>query len=184
MNKTVFSWLLLLATAVFFQACRDEDPPLPENEPELVTTVELQFTNTADPSDQVTALFSDPDGIGGNPPVRFDTIRLGAGKTYHCQVTLSDASKNPPHDLTHEVEEEADDHQFYYLPSGVEVVITYEDVDSKGRPLGLHTLWQCGAASSGTVTVILKHKPGLKGDNDPPTVGDTDMELAFRTELQ
>ncbi|MCS6991755.1 MAG: hypothetical protein NZL95_07825 [Chitinophagales bacterium] len=171
-----FAVILLFLIAV---ACRDENPPPPAHPSEVITTVQLKFSSVDDPSEEFWVVFSDPDGIGGNPPVRFDSIRLKSTKTYECEITLIDESHTPAHDLTHEIEQEADDHQFYFLPSGVDVVVTYADADSKGRPIGLKSLWQCGAAGQGTMTLILKHKPGLKGDSDPPTVGDTDIEVAF-----
>lgn len=174
---------LLLFVLTLVSACRDEDPPPPHNEGELITTLMLTLTNSANPADVVNVVFSDPDGVGGNPPTRFDTIGLKAGTVYHCTLELLDESKEPPVDISHEIEHEATDHQFYYLVNGLDLTIAYDDADPQGRPLGLHSVWQAGAAGSGTVTVMLKHKPGIKGDNDPPTVGDTDVEVTFVTRL-
>jgi hypothetical protein len=138
---------------------------------------EVGTTNT------VTATFRDPDGEGGNAPVKFDEIVLKPNAVYNTTITLLDESKTPAEDITEEIEEEADDHQFFYTPTaGLNVTIAYEDKDSKQLPLGLKTKMTTGAASTGKLKVTLKHQAGTKNNNI--NTGETDVELDFTTKVQ
>jgi hypothetical protein len=176
--------LLLIGGCLFiFSSCKNEDPPPPGNEVELITTLTLTLTDSADANNVVVAIFSDPDGVGGNGPTLFDDLDLEAGKTYYATVLLLDESKDPAENITEEVEEEGADHQFYYLVDGADITVEYDDADENGRPIGIASIWRTGAAGEGNVTVVLKHKPGEKGDNDPVQTGDTDIEVEFHTHV-
>ena len=110
---------------------------------------------------------------------------LAPNKQYNCTVQVLDESKSPAVDITTEVIAEANDHQFYYEPTGVNITVTGLNTDPNGRPLGVTSRWNCGAVSGpGTVKVTLKHKPGAKGSNDPVTVGETDIEVTFAARIQ
>ncbi len=78
-------------------------------------------------------------------------------------------------DITEEIEEEAEDHQFFFAftdevftsPAGdgnednFDDPINYNDMDLNMRPVGLSTDWEtdCGEeAIEGTFKVILKHQ--------------------------
>jgi len=52
---------------------------------------------------------------------------------------LKDETKNPVEDITEEVKEEAEGHQFFYTPQGAltgRVTVTITDKDSKNPPGG------------------------------------------------
>ena len=75
--------VIIVATVLFISGCSDNNvinPPNP-NEEELITTVILNFLNLTT-GQTLTFEFDDPDGEGGNPPVRFDSIRLANNSTY------------------------------------------------------------------------------------------------------
>ena len=55
-------YTLLLGGALLTSCSDDDEAPEPENVVEVFTDVTLIFTNTADPSDVVTARAKDPDG--------------------------------------------------------------------------------------------------------------------------
>jgi hypothetical protein len=76
---------------------------------------------------------------------------LAANKTYNVAVELLDESKTPATDITAEVESEAGDHQFYYVPATVNVTVNSLNNDANGLPLGTRCNWVTGAASAGTV---------------------------------
>lgn len=178
--KTVSIITLLLITLTVFNACKKDDPK-PENPEELITTVKLLFTDSANAGNTATATFADPDGAGGNNPTTFDTIRLQANKTYYTQILLLDESKSPVDTISNEVEEENDEHLFNFSSTaGITIAIT--DFDVNALPVGLSSKWKTGAAANGNTTVILKHQPGIKtGD---PALGETDVEVVFPTRVQ
>jgi len=173
--------LLLMAGAI--TGCEEANPP-PINEEELITTMTLTFTDSANSSNVITATFRDTDGDGGNGPTQFDTIRLGAGKTYFTEITLLDETKTPAGVISEDVLEEANDHHFFFHTSGANITATYEDWDTNSPPLplGLSTKWVTGAASNGTTHVILKHQPEVKDGTEVP--GETDIDVTFVTQIQ
>jgi hypothetical protein len=59
---------------------------------------------------------------------------------------------------------------------GADLDITRTDSDGEFE-VGLESLWEAGATSSGTVMVTLKHQPGVK--DGTCEVGDTDVEVVF-----
>ncbi|KYP16482.1 hypothetical protein, partial [Flavihumibacter sp. CACIAM 22H1] len=155
----------------------------PGNEEELITTVVLSFQEIGT-TDAFNVVFRDTDGEGGNPPTSFDEIVLKPNADYTCSISLLNESVSPVENITDEIEEEADDHEFFLLPAGANISITRTDVDSKNLPVGLNSTWETGAASTGTVRVVLKHKPGSKAAGDAVTKGETDIDLNFTAKVQ
>lgn len=180
--------------ALTFVACEDDDddddPPQNNNEEELITDLNVSFVNQAT-DDTVTFSFSDPDGPGGNPP-SIDDIKLEAGIDYDVFITVADAS-NPDdvEDITQEIEEEDDEHQFFFIrENGAEnvVQISYDpnDVDDDGNPIGLFSLWETLQPTSGgeQVRIVLRHLPDKDGagvaDGDISNAGgETDIDVTF-----
>ncbi|MDZ4071344.1 MAG: hypothetical protein U1C70_05925 [Sediminibacterium sp.] len=183
--KKQLSYLMVALLMVTFVAtgCK-KDPQKPENEEELITTLRLTFTEVGGTATS-TVTFKDADGPGGNAPTQNEQIILAPNKQYNCTVQVLDESKSPAKDITIEINAEANDHQFYFQPNGVNITINGLNTDPNGRPLGVTSRWNCGAVSGpGTVKVTLKHKPGSKGSNDPVTVGETDIEVNFVARIQ
>lgn len=179
-------WVKLLSgfglLALTLAGCsKDKDEVV--NEEELITTVSLRFQEVGT-ANSFVATFRDTDGEGGNPPSTFDEIVLKPNADYSCTVELLNESVSPADNITVEVREEADDHEFYFIPAGTNITINKVDLDSKNLPVGLSSTWQTGAASTGTVRVVLKHKPGTKAAGDPVTRGETDVDLNFTTKVQ
>ena len=183
-------FLLLLALSI--TACRKEKPTAPPSggqpvEQELITTLILHF-HSMDSSEHKMFTFRDLDGEGGQPPT-IDVEQLTAGTVYHVHVEVLDESQTPVMDITQEIEEEGDHHQFFYHVSGVGITIAYDDEDEYGLPIGLRTLWMVGDAGSGTVVVSLRHDPDKLapgvGDGDITNAGgDTDIEVDFPVTVQ
>jgi len=130
--------------------------------------------------------FKDLDGEGGAAPVKFDDIVLQKNIPYICEVTVLNESVSPADDITKEIKAEANDHQFYFVPSSSNLLtISNYDTDTQGLPLGLSSFWVTGLnPGTGTVKVVLKHKPGTKAANDLINKGDTDIELNFKLIIQ
>ena len=178
--KKFFLGFTALALVTGFSACKD-DNPAPENPEELITTLKLTFTDSANTANTFTVTFADPDGPGGNAPTTYDSIALQTNKTYLVSAQLLNESVSPAEDITLEVEEEKDDHLFGYS-STANVNITTTDLDNNNLPLGIQTKWKTTTASVGNTTVVLKHQPGIKtGDI---ALGETDVEVVFYTAIQ
>jgi len=98
-------------------------------------------------------------------------------------------------DIGAEIEEEADEHQFFFAfsndafanPTGdgnidnASDAINYNDSDENGNPLGMNTSWETSssALSGGSFTVRLQHQPGVKTASSGANDGDSDFDLTF-----
>jgi hypothetical protein len=183
-NKNLMM-VLLVGAAIFMKSCKKEtiDP----NEGELITTVRLKLTNTFSSSiNPLVYEFKDLDGEGGAAPVKFDDIVLQKNIPYICEVTVLNESVSPADDITKEIKAEANDHQFYFVPSSSNLLtVSNYDTDAQGLPLGLSSFWVTGLnPGTGTLRLVLKHKPGTKAANDLINKGDTDIELNFKLIIQ
>jgi len=138
MKKQIITVATLIATiAMFNQGCKPKEVA-PPNETELITTVKLSFTDSANTSDKITFAFIDIDGAGGNAPSQFDSIKLAPNKTYNVQIVLLDESKTPADSISNEVLKEGVDHQFFInIGAGLNIVASYQDLDANSNPIGL-----------------------------------------------
>jgi len=177
--------LLSLPTVVFLSSC-DNDDPEPENEEELITTVTLSLV-PAGGGITASFTFTDIDGPGGADPT-VTTDNLQANTTYMASVQFLNELDNE--DITAEVEEEDEEHQvFYQVSSGLNLTFSYQDMDANNNPLGLATEMTTGDASSGTLTVILRHEPdkdasGVADGDIANAGGETDIEVEFDVTIQ
>jgi hypothetical protein len=173
------------AIALVFSACDKEDV-VENNDNEVITTMELHFMEQGT-SNSLIYTFNDADGPGGANPT-IDVIRLAPNKVYNVEVVLLDRTKNPVDTITAEVEEEADDHRFYYEPStGANITVTNLDNDNNGLPVGINSRWTTTGAANGQITVTLRHyESGGKAQNDPvnSTKSSTDAVAVFTTSVQ
>jgi hypothetical protein len=186
MKKNVLFSAVLLFFVFVMNSCK-KDPVVDPNEGELITTVRLKLTNTLSSSiNPLVYEFKDLDGEGGAAPVKFDDIVLQKNIPYICEVTVLNESVSPADDITKEIKAEANDHQFYFVPSSSNLLtVSNLDTDTQGLPLGLSSFWVTGLnPGTGTVRVVLKHKPGTKAANDLINKGDTDIELNFKLIIQ
>jgi len=186
-KKILKSTLTLLLFIVFFMSCKKDDDQvtLPQpilNSPELITSMVLQFTDSANATNIIKAEFRDPDGPGGKPASKFDTIKLASNRTYLVKLMLLDETKNPTDTVSDEIWEERNDHQFFFMHSVTNISTSYLDFDTNGLPLGLSTKWRTKNAGSATSQIILKHQAGIK--NGTQNIGDTDVDILFQSKIQ
>jgi hypothetical protein len=193
-------YTLLLGGALLTSCEEDVEAPDEENEVEVITDVTLIFTNTADATDEVTASAEDPDGAGVQELEIQDEITLTSGATYTLTYEiLNGLDPSDVEDIGEEIEEEDDEHQFFYSftdsafsdPTGDGNVddasdpINYEDSDDDGNPVGLETTWTAGdPLTGGTFTTILKHQPDVKTATSGSNDGETDFNLEFVLNIQ
>jgi hypothetical protein len=179
-------WALPLFSILFFTACEKEDPVIP-NEEELITT--LVYTLTPEGGgNPVVFSFQDLDGDGGDAPVIVNGT-LAANTTYAGALSLLNETETPAESISEEVEEEADEHQFFFSVSGVDATVSYADADGNGNPIGLASTVVAGAVSSGTLIITLRHEPaksasGVSDGDITNAGGETDIEVTFDVTVQ
>jgi hypothetical protein len=175
---------LAAAVAIGFTSCKKDDPETPDHgddhEEELITTLIYTLTSA---NDTAVFTFRDVDGDGGNPPEITEDSLL-ANTMYTGSVTLLNESETPAEDITEEIEEEAEEHQFFYQLSGTNVTIAYDDVDADGNPVGLLTTVQADSSGHNNLTVTLRHEPnkdaaGVSDGDITNAGGETDIEVMF-----
>ncbi len=180
---------LLFITLITLTACSNNDDSHPVNEEELITKATLVFKSTTT-NDEIVLTFEDLDGDGPDDPTYTSEGFFDVNQIYNGEITLS----NPlidSEDINEEIQEEAEDHQFFYIPSnGFSGVFEYLDFDKNGNPLGLKFRFTPDPESqNGKLTLILKHLPsknaeGVAEGNVANSGGSTDLEIHFPVFLE
>lgn len=189
---------LLLFVGLMVSCSDDDDNPGPEEEEEFIDEVILTFTPEDSENDVVTARWFDADGDGAGDGEVTQGIALVEGVTYTMTMELNNTAAGES--ITEEIEEEADEHQFFFGftndvfsdPSGDGNIdnrndpLNYVDFDGNGNPVGLETMWTAGGHTdaSGNFRVILKHQPDLKTDESDASVGGTDLDITFPIDIE
>lgn len=169
----------IAALALIIAACDstkpDEEGP---GEEELITRVVLTLVGTGGASD-VTATATSDSGVGSGVGLQVETLALEAGATYTATIELFNDEEGE--DITEEVDEERDEHQFFYTVSGgLAGLVAFDitDTDSNNLPVGLEftVTVDAGAAGDGSVRIQLGHYDDAPKDG--VTVSDeTDLDF-------
>lgn len=186
MKKLSTIWLMsAFAVLTTLISCGDNDPVIP-NEEELITTVHYTLTPEGGGSDVVLS-WIDIDG-DGNGNIVGGT--LAANTNYIGTISLLNESETPSENITLEVEEEAEDHQFFFeVESGLNATISYDDSDANNNPIGIMTKLSTGDASIGIIDLILRHQPdksaaNVKAGDKTNAGGSTDVEISLSVVIQ
>lgn len=193
----------VLALVLTLSGCGED--PEKEDTPELITKATLTFTPSGG-GNTVVVTATDPDADGVQDIAVDGPINLAVNKTYTLSIELINglASPNSPeYDITEEVEEEGDEHMFFFgwtnnvfsNPTGNGNIDNRNDavnytggsnsVDVNNLPLGLTTTWTTSqAAASGTFRVLLKHQPETKSRTSDSNTGETDLDITFTLNVQ
>ena len=171
----------LLASALVFASCSDDDnTPDEVNEEEVITTLTVTLDSG---TDQIVLQYQDLDGEGSDPAEITVSGTLSANTVYDGSIVLLNEIEGE--NITEEVEEEADEHQFFYtVGSGLNVTTDYNDADSMGNPVGLSFILSTLDASSGALTFTLRHEPNKPNDGLETAGGETDIEVTFDVTVQ
>ncbi|MDF2158083.1 hypothetical protein [Algoriphagus sp. CAU 1675] len=193
------SVIALLSLSFGFLSCESEDPVM-ENEGEVITDVNLNFTELDDSGNPVGLTFtfnaSDSEGIeiGGSPVVQ--TVTLTKGKTYRMEIEVKNTIENE--DITEEILEEAAEHQFYFLGTafvGSSAPLTYIYDDESGELIGVRgivTVEEFPGFNNAEMRIVLRHDldknyPGADDPNFENFVlagGETDLDIRFPLVLE
>jgi hypothetical protein len=197
MKGILFACLISLA---ILTGC-DPDDPQKEDVPELITKITLSFQPSGGGA-AVIASATDPDGMGIQPIEVDGSIDLAANTSYILSVQMINQLANPSdplYNVTDEVEEEGDEHLFFFSwtnnvfsdPSGDGNIdsrsddMNYEDEDVNGLPIGLSTSWTTtDVVAAGTFRMVLKHQPDIKSAESSSTTGETDLDIHFTINVQ
>ena len=180
--KNIKFLTLALISILSFNACSSDDDtlPTPVNEEEIITTVNVTLTPQGTEGTVITLQKQDLDGDGPNAPTFNVSGDLIAGVIYDGTIELLNETDNPAEDITEEVEEESDDHQFFYtLNGGLDLTTTYTNFDNDGNNLGTEFILEAGAVSNGTLTFTLRHEPTKPNTGLSDAGGETDVEATF-----
>lgn len=183
--RNLKSLSIILFSGLLFTACSDDDnAPVPVNEEEIITTLTVTLAPNGG-GDAITLQTRDLDGDGPNAPVVEVSGNLEAAATYNGSIVLLNETVTPAEDITEEVEEEADEHQFFYtIGGGLDVTTEYANFDGNGNPLGTAFTLTAGAASSGTLTFTLRHEPTKPNTGLSDAGGETDLETTFNVTVE
>jgi hypothetical protein len=181
-------YLPILFAALLFTSCKKDEEIEPTDDNELITRVELKFTDVASKS-TLTFTFQDKDGDPKTAPEKFDKIALTKGATYTMAIGVYDDTKSPVKDITEEIMEESDVHLFVFKTTPASLLTTtIQDKDKNGLPIGLDTkVLASSTASTGKFNVVLKHQPelnGVKVKTGQEAGGSTDIDLLFDVEIK
>jgi hypothetical protein len=182
---------LFAVLAMGFASCESDDP-VPENDGELITDVTLTFQEL-DGGNLVGTPFSakasDPEGIEVGATPTIETVTLAKGKNYRMTITVTNSIAGE--DITAEILEESDEHQFFFLGTaftGNILTVTYDD--PSGELLGLQnelTVSSSPGANNTQMRVLLRHDldksyPGATNpnfQNYEQAGGETDLDITF-----
>lgn len=151
-------------------------------EEELITRVRATLTSSQAPQTVVEA--SDPDGDGAN--LTIGTLTLKAGVTYSGVIEVFDDVNGE--DIGAEISEEANEHQFFFIPGGTDVSrlsVAATDSDSNGLPVGLTftLVTSAGGAGQASLQVILSHFDDAPKDGVNQS-DETDIDITFPVVIQ
>jgi len=176
--------------AIAFTACsNDDDNPQPVNEEEVITTLTATLTPVGGGT-AITMQTRDVDGDGPNDPVISVSGDLAINTTYNGSIELLNETESPAELMTEEVEEEDDEHQFFFQATNSIATFGYSDMDDDNNPIGLKfTVTTAATAGNGTITVTLRHEPnknadGVSDGNITNAGGETDIQAVFPVTLQ
>ncbi|CAI8277968.1 MAG: Uncharacterised protein [Polaribacter sp. SA4-10] len=186
-TKTIKNLALVLFVATVFTACSDDDPEV-VNEEELITTL----TATLTPSGGGTEIILksvDLDGDGPNAPVITVSANLTANTDYTGVLKIENETESPAEDITVEVLEEDEEHQFFFTPTNNVATVTYNDMDGNGNPIGVRFILTTTTAASGNLTITLRHEPvktasGVNSGDITNAGGETDVQAVFPVTVQ
>lgn len=171
----------IAAIALIFSSCEKDHSGHVHNDEEVMTT--LTYTLTAENADTVALKFLDLDGEGGTEPT-ITGGTLKANTIYTGTIEILNESESPAEDITKEILEEDEGHQFFFISTIDGLSVTYTDQDGNGNPIGQTNSLSAGAAGSGNLTVTLKHEPnktaeGVSNGDITNAGGETDISVIF-----
>ena len=178
--KTIKIFGLLACSFLLFTGCSDDDEnPAPVNEEEVITTMNVTLTPQGGGT-AITLQSQDLDGDGPDAPVITVSGNLEDFTTYDGSIELLNETETPAEDVTEEIEEEAEEHQFFFTSTGNIGNITYLDADANSNPIGLEFSISTQQPGDASLTITLRHEPLKPNDGTLAGAGgETDIAQTF-----
>ncbi|AGA79260.1 hypothetical protein [Echinicola vietnamensis] len=188
---------LIAMVSVALLSCSKDDP-VPELDQEVITNVSLTFTEVDENDDIIGSAMeynaSSDEGLGLGGDVVIDDIDgLVSGKRYLLKITAFNGIANE--DVTEEIEEEGDHHQFFFVGSAFIgntsfLEYAYADEDEDGNPIGLMgyvTVNENAGSENGIFNLVLRHDldKNHEGADNPSwenfvqAGGESDLDIDF-----
>ena len=158
---------VLIGSTLVFTSCKKDNGDAQEN----LNVVKLKIGNT-------TFTWSDTDGIGSGKAPVIDTIRLTPNASGDFTIDILDGSVTPAKDYTAEIIAEKDAHLFVLTVKTANLTPSALSIDSKSKAFAQSGKMTAGAASTGTLQIVLKHEPDKAAAN-PAATGETDIDVVF-----
>jgi hypothetical protein len=207
-NKLTF---MFLGTAVLFAGCsKEEQAVAPTIANESLTTVVLNLTNQANPSDTTSCRYKYHFDNSGNVVSADSTVlNLKANAKYNVAVNIYDELQQPVFNVGQEIRERQNYHLLFFQPTPISaanlitgntspyipgtltsaagpylnlsVVRTDHDTNTPALEVGLTDTFTTGAASTGNLEVILRHQPNAKNGTFAP--GSTDLDVNYKVTI-
>ena len=181
-------FFLFFAFALTLVSCKKDDEPGDVNEEELITTLSyilVADTTGGKPEHEAAFVFRDLDGDGATAPIIISDTLL-KNRKYIGALVLLNESVSPAENITTEIFEEKENHQFFYQKTGINASFSYFplEVDANGKPVGITTDVNTNGASTGSLTITLRHEPNKSAANVSEgdivnAGGATDIEVTF-----
>ncbi|WP_075342702.1 type 1 periplasmic binding fold superfamily protein [Tenacibaculum agarivorans] len=178
--KSIKLLALLFISTLVFTGCSDDENPVEENEEEVITTMTVTLVPQGGGT-TVTLVSRDLDGEGGeDSDITGGT--LVANKVYDATIKLENETETPAENITDEVAEEDEEHQFFYqAATALNATFAYTGAnDENGNPVGITFTVTTGDASTGNMTITLRHEPKKPNDGTLADAGgETDISVPF-----
>jgi len=176
----LFSLTLILGS-LFITNCGTESITL---EPQQNIT-RLTYTLTPENGGQtVVFTYDDEDGSGGSTAT-ISGGTLNKSTIYFGEVELLAISNDTIIDITASIRQDGRDNQFFYTSSNPALIVSYEDADLDGNPIGISSkLTTVNNTGEGPLNLTLIHNPdkdglAVSGGNKSLAGGRTDFDIDF-----
>ncbi len=138
--------------------------------------------------DTVTLTSRDLDGDGPAIPVITINGKFVENTTYDGYMEITNETTKPVTDITEEIDEEKEEHQFFFEASQDLGVFEYLDFDKNSKPVGLEFSLKTKSAFKGNLIISLKHQPnksatGVAFGEIKNAGGATDFRVIFNVEV-
>jgi hypothetical protein len=186
--KLIKNIVILVYISSIFAACSSDEDPVIINEEELITTVRATLIPEGGGAEVILESV-DLDGDGPNEPTIEVSGTFNPNTMYAGTLKILNEAESPAEDITLEIMEEDEDHQFFFSFTNDIATATYDDEDSNGNPVGVQFNLLTGAAGSSGFTIILRHEPD-KAAADVNTGditnagGSTDVQVTFNITIE
>ncbi len=187
-SQSLLAYSTFIFGLIFLISCSKDDPEEEHDHEEFshiefrikTGTTEQKLTWVAEEEHEHEEEHDDDDHESHGEFEGVDTIKLKNGTKSEVTIKIWNRHDGENEDITEEIKEEVDVHQFFYefSPEIVKVESSQSDLkDKDGIELKLFTDWTPSSIGSGKVEITLIHEPTNKTGTREQAGGDADFEI-------